>query len=66
MMYLSGGKMAKVHLGMNSKLQWPKLFMRSINVMYPHNATSEPVPVIQGTTKPGAKIAKYSKCSANG
>lgn len=58
--------MEKRDLGISSKLQWPKLFMKSMYVMYPANDTTDAVPVSTVVSNGIAKSAKYDMCSANG
>ena len=64
--YLRKGNMEKSHLGTTSKLQCPKLFMKSIYEIEPAKATMEFVSVKIIVSNGIANSRKYPICSANG
>lgn len=66
MRYLRGGKTVNSHFGMISKLQWPKLFMKSIYAIYPTIENMEAVPESVAVNIGMEKSKKYTICSANG
>ena len=58
--------MEKRQFGMSSKLQWPKLFMKSMYARYPANDAIDAVLVITVVYTGIANRIKYAMCSANG